>query len=43
MSVEEVTADVVDFAVAAYREEGRWTVVPLTRTTRTSARSRPRR
>ena len=29
MSVEEVTADVVDFAVAAYREEGRWTVVPL--------------
>ena len=29
MSVEEVTADVVDFAVAAYREEGRWTVAPL--------------
>lgn len=29
MSAEEVTADVVDFAVAAYREEGRWTVVPL--------------
>lgn len=24
-----MTADVVDFAVAAYREEGRWTVVPL--------------
>ena len=29
MSAEEVTADVVDFAVAAYREEGRWTVTPL--------------
>ena len=29
MSAEEVTAEVVDFAVAAYREEGRWTVVPL--------------
>lgn len=29
MSAEEVTADVVDFAVAAYREEGRWTVVAL--------------
>ena len=29
MSGEEVTADVVDFAVAAYREEGRWTVVSL--------------
>lgn len=29
MSVEEVTADVVDFAIAAYREEGRWTVVSL--------------
>lgn len=29
MSVEEVTADVVDFAVAAYREEGRWIVVSL--------------
>lgn len=29
MSAEEVTADVVDFAVAAYREEGRWTVVSL--------------
>ena len=29
MSADEVTADVVDFAVAAYREEGRWTVVPL--------------
>jgi putative tRNA adenosine deaminase-associated protein len=29
VSAEEVTADVVDFAVAAYREEGRWTVVPL--------------
>lgn len=24
-----MTADVIDFAVAAYREEGRWTVVPL--------------
>lgn len=29
MSAEEVTADVVDFAIAAYREEGRWTVVSL--------------
>lgn len=29
MSADEVTADVVDFAVAAYREEGRWTVVSL--------------
>ena len=29
MSTDEVTADVVDFAVAAYREEGRWTVVSL--------------
>jgi putative tRNA adenosine deaminase-associated protein len=26
---EEVTAEDIDFAVAAYREEGRWTVVPL--------------
>lgn len=29
MSTDEVTAEVVDFAVAAYREEGRWTVVSL--------------
>jgi putative tRNA adenosine deaminase-associated protein len=29
VSAEEVTADVVDFAIAAYREEGRWTVVSL--------------
>lgn len=29
MSVEEVSADVVDFSVAAYREEGRWTVTSL--------------
>jgi putative tRNA adenosine deaminase-associated protein len=29
VSTDEVTADVVDFAVAAYREEGRWTVVSL--------------
>lgn len=29
MSAEDVTPDVVDFAVAAYREEGRWTVVSL--------------
>jgi putative tRNA adenosine deaminase-associated protein len=29
VSTDEVTAEVVDFAVAAYREEGRWTVVSL--------------
>lgn len=29
MTAEEVSADNVDFAVAAYLEEGRWTVVPL--------------
>ena len=29
MSTEEVSADTIDFAVAAYREEGRWTVVAL--------------
>jgi putative tRNA adenosine deaminase-associated protein len=29
VDVEEVTAEDIDFAVAAYREEGRWTVVPL--------------
>jgi putative tRNA adenosine deaminase-associated protein len=29
VSAEEVTADVVDFAVAAYREEGRWSVASL--------------
>ncbi len=29
MSEEEVTAEDVDIAVAAYREEGRWVVVPL--------------
>jgi len=29
VSAEEVTSDDVDFAVAAYREEGRWVVVPL--------------
>jgi len=29
VTVEDVTADNVDFAVAAYREEGRWTVVSL--------------
>jgi putative tRNA adenosine deaminase-associated protein len=29
VSGEEVTADVVDLAIAAYREEGRWTVVSL--------------
>jgi len=29
VSAEEVTADSVDFAVAAYREEGHWIVVPL--------------
>ncbi|MBI1351592.1 MAG: tRNA adenosine deaminase [Actinomycetales bacterium] len=29
VSPEEVTSDDVDFAVAAYREEGRWVVVPL--------------
>lgn len=29
MSAEQVTADVVDFAVAAYREDGRWVVAPL--------------
>jgi putative tRNA adenosine deaminase-associated protein len=29
VSVEEVTVDAVDFAVAAYREEGRWIVVSL--------------
>ena len=29
MSAEEVTAESVDFAIAAYREEGRWVVVSL--------------
>ncbi len=29
MSPEEVQADNIDFAVAAYREEGRWAVVSL--------------
>lgn len=29
MGTERVTADVVDFAVAAYREEGRWVVASL--------------
>lgn len=29
MSTEEVSADSIDFAVAAYREEGRWTVIAL--------------
>ena len=29
MSTEEVSAENVDFAVAAYREEGRWVVVSL--------------
>ncbi|MDI1289959.1 MAG: tRNA adenosine deaminase-associated protein [bacterium] len=29
MTAEEVSADNVDFAVAAYREEGRWAVVSL--------------
>ncbi len=29
MSVEEVSAENIDFAVAAYREEGRWVVVSL--------------
>jgi putative tRNA adenosine deaminase-associated protein len=29
VSAEEVTAESVDFAIAAYREEGRWIVVPL--------------
>lgn len=29
MSAEQVTADLVDFAVAAYREDGRWVVVSL--------------
>lgn len=29
MTAEDVSAENVDFAVAAYREEGRWTVVSL--------------
>ena len=29
MSTEEVSADNIDFAIAAYREEGQWTVVAL--------------
>jgi len=29
VSTEEVSADTIDFAVAAYREEGQWTVVAL--------------
>ncbi len=29
MSAEQVTADVVDFAVAAYREDGQWVAVAL--------------
>jgi putative tRNA adenosine deaminase-associated protein len=29
VSTEEVSADSIDFAVAAYREEGRWTVIAL--------------
>ncbi len=29
MGIEQVTSDDIDFAVAAYREEGRWTVVTL--------------
>lgn len=29
MSAEEVSAENIDFAVAAYREEGQWTVVSL--------------
>lgn len=29
MTAEEVSADNVDFAIAAYREEGRWTVISL--------------
>jgi putative tRNA adenosine deaminase-associated protein len=29
MDVDEVTPEDIDFAVAAYREEGRWTVIPL--------------
>ena len=29
MSADEVEVDNIDFAVAAYREEGRWVVVPL--------------
>jgi len=29
VSAEQVTADVVDFAVAAYREDGRWVVASL--------------
>lgn len=29
MTTEDVSAENVDFAVAAYREEGRWTVVSL--------------
>jgi putative tRNA adenosine deaminase-associated protein len=29
VTAEEVSADNVDFAIAAYREEGRWTVISL--------------
>lgn len=29
MDIEEVSAEDVDFAIAAYREEGRWSVIPL--------------
>ena len=29
MSPEQVVAENIDFAIAAYREEGRWVVVPL--------------
>lgn len=29
MSADEVVAENIDFAVAAYREEGRWVVAPL--------------
>lgn len=29
MDIEEVSAEDVDFAIAAYREEGRWIVIPL--------------
>lgn len=29
MSTEEVSAENIDFAIAAYREEGQWTVVAL--------------
>jgi len=29
VGTQQVTPDVIDFAVAAYREDGLWTVVPL--------------